>query len=286
MNQSEETSVDQIRQNLRSDCGKCFGFCCTALCFAKTDGFPVDKPEGEPCPKLQMDFKCRVYGDLKKLGYKGCTGYDCFGAGQRVAKVTYGGNDWRRKPDSKEQMLRVFGVMQELHEMLWYLAEACTLLAGTPSQAEAEVLLQGLEIVAQLGPEQLLDLNLDAYRSKASAHIKKAGEEAQKRVPGGLNLYPVQRKAPKRRLNLMGADLQKNDLTGADLRGAYLIAANLQETDLSYADLLGADLRDTDICGANLQKSIFLTQMQVNTAKGDAHTKLPSWLQRPEHWER
>lgn len=31
-------------------------------------------------------------------------------------------------------------------------------------------------------------------------------------------------------------------------------------------------------------RSIFLTQAQVNSAKGDMHTKLPKGLQRPEHW--
>lgn len=281
----EKTSINQIRRNLRADCGNCFAFCCTALCFAEADGFPVDKPAEEPCPKLQMDFKCRVYGELASLGLKGCTGYDCFGAGQRTAQVTYGGKDWRRKPETAGQMFRVFGVMQELHEILWYLCEANTLLEGNPGQHDAEMLLQSLEILAQLGPEQLLDLDLEKYRDKASVHIKKAGEAAQARVPGGLNLYPVQKLAPKRRLNLMGADLKNSDLTGADLRGAYLIAADITGSDLSFADLLGADMRDANIRGADLSKSIFLTQMQVNAAKGDKNTKLPGWILRPGHWE-
>lgn len=76
----------------------------------------------------------------------------------------------------------------------------------------------------------------------------------------------------------MGADLRKTDLRGANLRGAFLIAADLRESDLSGADLIGADLRDADLRGADLVKSVFLTQMQINTAKGDAHTKLPPSL--------
>jgi len=56
-------------------------------------------------------------------------------------------------------------------------------------------------------------------------------------------------------------------------------------TDLRAADLLGADLRDADLRGAELSSSLFLTQAQVNVIKGDAHTKLPSHLIRPAHWD-
>ena len=56
--------------------------------------------------------------------------------------------------------------------------------------------------------------------------------------------------------------------------------------DLSGADLIGADLRDADISGANLRNSIFLTQAQINTAKGDSHTKLPKMITRPTYWTK
>ncbi|WP_257968025.1 pentapeptide repeat-containing protein [Peribacillus deserti] len=51
------------------------------------------------------------------------------------------------------------------------------------------------------------------------------------------------------------------------------------------ADLIGADLRDADLSGADLTGSIFLTQAQINSAKGSAHTKLPPRLHTPEHWK-
>ncbi|MEI6101195.1 MAG: pentapeptide repeat-containing protein [Eubacteriales bacterium] len=285
MNQSENTSVDQIRKHLRSDCERCFGLCCAALYFAKTDGFPVDKAAGEPCPNMQKDYRCRVYSGLKELKLKGCMAYDCFGAGQRVAQTTYNCIGWRQNAETREQMFRVFCVMQELHEMLWYLAEACTLLDGKQAQQDAELLLEGLEIVAQLAPKQLLELNLDSYRDKANVHIKLAGEKTRARFYSGLDLYPLHKNVPKKRISLMGADLKKTDLKGADLRGAYLIAADLRCADLSGADLIGADMRNADIRGADLSHSIFLTQMQINAAKGDAHTKLPKWIEKPGHWE-
>ncbi|WP_339365108.1 pentapeptide repeat-containing protein [Vallitalea maricola] len=62
------------------------------------------------------------------------------------------------------------------------------------------------------------------------------------------------------------------------------MATNLREVDLSGADFIGADLRDADVSGANLKDSIFLTQSQINTAKGDYYTALPTILVRAPNW--
>jgi uncharacterized protein YjbI with pentapeptide repeats len=70
------------------------------------------------------------------------------------------------------------------------------------------------------------------------------------------------------------------------LRGACLIAANLRGVDLSWADLIGADLRDADLSGADLSNSIFVTQAQINSAKGDSKTKLPMMIVRPNYWAK
>ncbi len=56
--------------------------------------------------------------------------------------------------------------------------------------------------------------------------------------------------------------------------------------DLNAADLISADMRDANIKGANLTNSIFLTQAQVNSAKGDSLTKLPVMINRPSHWSK
>jgi uncharacterized protein YjbI with pentapeptide repeats len=52
--------------------------------------------------------------------------------------------------------------------------------------------------------------------------------------------------------NLFGANLRSADLSGADLSGAYLSGANLRSADLSGADLRGADLIGADLIGAYL----------------------------------
>lgn len=95
---------------------------------------------------------------------------------------------------------------------------------------------------------------------------------------------PVRKKIGGRGADLIGAKLKGADLRYANLRGAYLIAADLRGADLRAADLIGADFRDTDLRGADLTDSIFLTQAQLNAAKGDANTKLPPSLSHPTHW--
>ncbi|MDO9352874.1 MAG: pentapeptide repeat-containing protein, partial [Solirubrobacteraceae bacterium] len=91
-------------------------------------------------------------------------------------------------------------------------------------------------------------------------------------------------KKPGRGPDFIGVDLRRADFRGANLRGAYLIAANLTGADLRFADLIGADLRDADLTGADLSGSLFLTQTQVNAAKGDRTTRLPDGLSHPAHW--
>jgi uncharacterized protein YjbI with pentapeptide repeats len=277
---------DKSRHNLRVDCQNCFGFCCVALYFSASEGFPVDKAAGKPCPNLKSDFSCSVHKDLRSLGLKGCTSYDCFGAGQKVAKVTYGGDDWQKVPESAKQMYEVFLIMRQIHEMLWYLTEALTLQHASRIYSDIITMLKATEHLTLLSPDALIELDLAAHRAGVNALILQASELVRANVRRGRTTISSGQKVLGRGLDLIGADLRKTDLRGGNLRGAYLIAANLRGVDLSGADLIGADLRDADIRGANLTHSIFITQAQINTAKGDSETKLPKSLLRSIHWQK
>ena len=68
------------------------------------------------------------------------------------------------------------------------------------------------------------------------------------------------------------------------LRGSVAIAADLTGADLWRCDVLGVDLRDADLSGADLRGAIYLTQVQVNSARGDVRTLLPDGFARPSHW--
>jgi hypothetical protein len=115
--------------------------------------------------------------------------------------------------------------------------------------------------------------------------------------------------------DLTGANLSGARLIGANLSGARLIGANLSgalinRADLSGADLAGANLSDawlgsTMVSGARFSdlqtlrnpvtnirnpggveviRLVGLTQEQLDSVVGDAHTQLPNGMKRPDHW--
>ncbi|MGH4121459.1 MAG: pentapeptide repeat-containing protein [Clostridium sp.] len=278
--------LDRSIHNLRVDCGKCFGLCCVALYFSASEGFPTNKEAGKPCLNLQLDFSCSAHKNLRKQGLKGCTAYDCFGAGQKVAQVTYGGHDWRQVPESAKQMFEVFLIMRQLHEMLWYLTEALTLQPSGSIQNELSSILNETERLTHLSADVLIELDVTAHRSSVNALLLHISELVRIKARGGQKTTSRRKNANAGGLDFIGKDLRKTNLRGADLRGACLIAADLRGVDLSGADLIGADMRDTDISGTNLMNSIFITQSQINTAKGDSNTKLPTALVRPVYWSK
>lgn len=293
-NHEHPTSIPgEIRSTLQANCEDCFGLCCVALPFAASADFAMDKAAGKPCPNLQPDFRCGVHSSLRDRGYRGCTVYDCFGAGQKVSQVTFDGNDWRKAPESAKQMFEVFPIMRQLHELLWYLTEALTFRPAAPIHEELRLALEQTERLTHLDPDSILELDVAARRAEVNVLLLRASELVRAEALETLEALETRgsrknssgrRKNYGRGADLIGAKLRGADLRGANLRGAFLIAADLRDADLRGADLIGADFRDADLQGADLTGSIFLTQAQVNAAKGDAHTKLPSSLKRPGHW--
>jgi len=276
----------ELYENLRVDCEKCFGLCCVALYFSASEGFPIDKDAGKPCLNLQSEFGCSIHKNLRNQGLKGCTAYDCFGAGQKVAQVTYGGNDWQQVPESAKQMFEVFLIMRQLHEMLWYLTEALSLQPARSIQDKLSSILNKTEDLTHLSPDALIELDVEAHRIHVNALLLQTSELVRTKFRGGQKTPLKRNKTSARGLDFFGADIRKTNLRGANLRGACLIAADIRGADLSGADLIGADMRDANISGTNLIDSIFLTQAQINTAKGDSGTKLPISLVRPKYWAK
>ncbi|WP_077848212.1 pentapeptide repeat-containing protein [Clostridium puniceum] len=275
--------MDVSTYNLQADCDKCFGLCCVALYFSANDGFPVNKDAGKPCVNLQDDFRCSVHKNLKKKGLKGCIAYDCLGAGQKVAQA-YDGRDWKQNPDSANQMFDMFIIMKQLYEMLWYLKEAILLQAEKDAKNKLSIKINEIEKLTDLNADSLAKLDLILVRIGVNALLLQTSEFVRKKVNNNQRNSLKSKKTLGGGLDLIGADLRKKDLRGANLSGAYLIAANLRGVDLSFADLIGADLRDADLSGANLSKSIYLTQAQINTAKGDINTQLPKSIVIPMNW--
>ncbi len=270
---------DVNHNSLKADCEKCFGLCCVALPFAASIDFAVNKDGGKPCTNLQSDYKCSIHRDLRGKGYKGCTVFECFGAGQKVSQVTFKGIDWRKDAQHARKMYDAFPVMHQLHEMLWYLNEAILLKATQTIHKELKEAIEETERLSNLSPDELMEVNVPLHRAEVNILLLETSELVWKEMNDARK-----KRISHRGADLMGANLKKKDLQGANLRGAYLIAANLRDANLRGADLIGADLRDADIRGTDFTNSVFLTQVQINAAKGDKHTKLPKVLSRPAHW--
>src|SRR4051794_30101911 len=257
---------------LRADCARCVGLCCVAPAFLASSDFAITKPAGTPCPNLAADHRCTIHADLRGRGFPGCTVYDCFGAGQQVTQVTYGG----AAPADTAQMYAVFAVMRDLHELLYYATEALGLPAAGPVHADLRTAADELEQLAGAPPDTLLGLDMTARRQAVNPLLSRASELARAGVPS--------RHLDHRGADLVGVNLAGADLRGASFRGAHLIGADLRRADLRLADVTGADLRGADLGGANLGDTLFLLQSQLDAARGDGHTTLPGRLTRPAHW--
>lgn len=105
------------------------------------------------------------------------------------------------------------------------------------------------ERLTYLNPESILSLYVPNHRDHVNELLKKTSELVRAKVKHNKNHGSLRKKKK--------------------IRGS---------------DLIGADLRDADLRGTNLLGSIFLTQVQVNSANGDIHTKLPPSLSIPAHW--
>jgi uncharacterized protein YjbI with pentapeptide repeats len=268
---------DNILNNLRADCENCFGLCCVALPYAKSADFAFDKDGGAPCRNLLSNYLCGIHNELRNKGFRGCSAYECFGAGQKVSQGTYNGKDWRTNKEVAQEMFDVYPIMQQLHEMLWYLNEALTIDAAKSIYKELHYCLIETEELTGKSPGFILSIDVNEHRAKVNTLLIRTSELVRAQVTR-------KQKVTLRGMDYLGAKLKGADLRGANLRGALLIAADLRNADLRKSDVIGADFRDTDISGANLTGSIFLTQAQVNAAKGNKHTKLPAKLVRPAHW--
>ncbi|WP_327132655.1 pentapeptide repeat-containing protein [Streptomyces sp. NBC_01343] len=261
---------------LQADCSNCFALCCVALPFAKSNDFAVNKAAGTPCKNLREDFRCGIHTRLRDEGFQGCTVFDCFGAGQQVSQVTFGGRDWRTHPGTAGAMYEVFPVLRQLHELLFYVTGALALPAAAPIHADLRRAQAETVRWTAADADALTALDVGALRGRVNTLLLRASELARAKAPA--------RKKNHRGADLMGARLAGADLRGANLRGAYLIAADLSGADLRLADLIGADFRDADLRGADLRDALFLTQPQLGAARGDAATKIPPTLARPAHW--
>jgi uncharacterized protein YjbI with pentapeptide repeats len=243
---------------LEADCANCAGLCCVAPAFAKSSDFAINKPAGTACRNLADDFRCRIHEQLVDKGFKGCTVFDCFGAGQRLTQETFHAVDWRTEREQAGAMFASLPIMRQLHELMWYVTEALKLDEARRVHPKLREALAETDRLAAGTPDELRRLDLDAYRGKVNVLLQRASEMARGK-----------RGKDYRGAQLIGRNMRGADLRGASLRGALLIGADLRDADLRRADLTGADLRGADLRGADLRGVLFLTMSQLRAAVTD-----------------
>lgn len=286
INKEQINDIDILKECLKPNCEECFGLCCTALYFSKSEGFPNNKDAGKPCVNLMSDFKCSIHKNLRDKGLKGCIAYECFGAGQKISKDVYKGQSWRENPDKSKEMFDLFLIIFQLHEMLWYLTEAYRMNHDNDMKKKINLMIDETVNLTEAEEKVIYNIDLTAHKKKVNGLLLKTSQEVRRKASMRKRNSLKHRKTIAGRLDFIGADCRKFNLAGEDLSGALFIAANTRNIDFTGADLLGADFRDADLRGADLRKSLFLTQMQINAAKGNCTTLLPPSLTYPEHWEK
>lgn len=259
---------------LTIDCDKCSGLCCVALYCAKTEGFPEDKIAGKPCQNLMPDFSCSIHSKLVESKMKGCLAYDCFGAGQKITQDCYPTINWQSESEKSNQIFNVFLVVVQLHQMLWYLVEASSLNLSERIKSDIDILILENERMTELGPNEILNLDIETYRLKVNKLLKEISK-----------MIAVHSKKVEEKKDYFGKNFKGTNLDGRDFSMSLMIAANLEGCSLCGTNFLGADMRDANVKNTDLSESVFLTQMQINATKGDMNTKLPSSLIYPYSWQ-
>jgi hypothetical protein len=101
---------------------------------------------------------------------------NCFGAGQKIAQVTFRRDDWLQAPVSAKQMFEVFPIMRQLHELLWYLTGALTLQPARPIHVELSFAFDETERLTYLSPDTLMELDVAAHRANVNALLLRTSE--------------------------------------------------------------------------------------------------------------
>ncbi len=264
-----------LLESLKPDCSKCSGLCCTALLFSEMDGFPESKAAGKPCMNLQKDFRCKIHRELEKNRMKGCIGYDCFGAGQQVTQSIYFGQTWQNVPEQAKEIFDVFIVVFQLYQIRYFLLESMAILPAKVLKNDIKALAEENEMICNCKPQNIITFDIEDYRNRVNVLLKQVCTLLQK------SLCCENKKCAS---DFLLRNFKNKDMRGLDLSTKLLIAAKFNNCVFDGTIFLGADTRDADFGDADLRDAVFLSQGQINSAKGNRNTKLPQYLDYPITW--
>ncbi|MEG0457218.1 MAG: pentapeptide repeat-containing protein, partial [Oscillospiraceae bacterium] len=188
---------------------------------------------------------------------KGCLAYDCFGAGQKTTQHFINNINWKQDTAKNHDIFQTFQIIFQLNQMQWYLLDAFLLISDNDLKTKIEDFIYENEKITNSGINEILNFNVEDYRFKINKILKQ--------VCNTFSLYDYKNKQK----NYLGYDFKNENIIGKDFSMALLINANFENCILHNVNFLGADIRDSNLKNADLSHSVFLTQMQINSAKGN-----------------
>lgn len=117
-------------------------------------------------------------------------------------------------------------------------------------------------------PENILKIDIESYQNEVNHLLKQVCNDNLKHTS-----------------NFYGKNFSGKDMSGYDFNMRYLIASNFDGCCFSGATFLGTDTRDADFSNADLSEAVFLSQGQINAARGNRRTKIPKHLDYPVTWK-
>jgi hypothetical protein len=131
--------------DLHPDCAHCDALCCVLLAFDASSAFAVDKPACTACHHLSDANQCKIHATREIEGFRGCTVFDCQGAGQRVTQQVFKDRSWRDDHAQLPAMENAFRAMRRLHEAVALLQAAAILPLPPPQEHTRTALLSALD---------------------------------------------------------------------------------------------------------------------------------------------
>ena len=101
----------------------------------------------------------------------GCDLYTCFGAGQNVSQHLFPGLDWRRSPDTAQEVFDTFYKLKELHELIWVLRLTLNACADGPERDKVAERIAEVESKAYLDAAATQALDVNALRRGSQSAI-------------------------------------------------------------------------------------------------------------------
>jgi len=168
-------------------------------------------------------------------------------------------------------------IIFQLYQIRYFLEESTKIIPAKVLWNDIEKLIIENKALCNYNTKSILDIDIDSYKNKVNIIIKQVCNFVIKTSNNSDNVMIS---------DFSGKNFIKRDMSGLDLSMKLIIASNFDSCIFDGTVFLGADTRDADFSNADLRDAVFLTQGQINAAKGNRNTKLPKHLYYPITWKK